>query len=50
MSRLTLMVGDLLTSRLVLIDRGVSKGSHFVECQLLGEAGGSSAPFKILGV
>ncbi|KAL7421525.1 hypothetical protein Q5752_003294 [Cryptotrichosporon argae] len=35
---------------LVLIDRGVSRGSHFVECQLEGEAGDSSPPFKILGV
>ncbi|KAK4688261.1 hypothetical protein P7C73_g1846, partial [Tremellales sp. Uapishka_1] len=35
---------------LVMIDRGVSKGSHFVECQLQGEAGGSSPPFKILGM
>lgn len=40
----------VLIPSLVMIDRGVSKGSHFVECQLQGEAGGSSAPFKILGM
>ncbi|KAJ9103195.1 hypothetical protein QFC21_002618 [Naganishia friedmannii] len=35
---------------LTIIDRHVSKGSHFVECQLLGEEGKASAPFKILGI
>lgn len=33
-----------------MIDKGVSKGSHFVECQLLGEEGKPSPPFKILCV
>lgn len=53
----------LTHSSLVLIDRGVSKGSHFVsnlletyvefvqvECQLQGEAGTTSNPFKMLGM
>lgn len=35
---------------LVMIDRGVSRGSHFVECQLQGDAGSTSPPFKILGI
>ncbi|KAJ9122975.1 hypothetical protein QFC24_004013 [Naganishia onofrii] len=38
------------TPTLTIIDRHVSKGSHFVECQLLGEEGKASAPFKILGI
>ncbi|KAG9046394.1 cap64-like protein [Tulasnella sp. UAMH 9824] len=45
-------VGDVgsPTPKLVLIDRGVDAGSHFVECQLMGEEGEGSAPFKILGI
>jgi hypothetical protein len=35
---------------LVMIDQGVSRGSHFAECVLEGELGGASAPFKILGM
>jgi hypothetical protein len=35
---------------LTMIDKGVAKGSHFVECQLLGEEGKPSPPFKILYV
>lgn len=34
----------------MMIDRGVAKGSHFVECQLMGEEGKPSPPFKILCV
>lgn len=37
-------------NRLQIIDRGVDAGSHFVECQLMGEEGEGSAPFKILGI
>ena len=33
-----------------MIDRGVDVGSHFVECQLMGEEGEGSAAFKILGI
>ncbi|KAL7415570.1 hypothetical protein BDY24DRAFT_381553 [Mrakia frigida] len=35
---------------LVMIDKGVGKGSHFIECQLMGEEGKPSPPFKILGI
>ncbi|WWC65441.1 uncharacterized protein I303_108059 [Kwoniella dejecticola CBS 10117] len=45
----TAEVDDVIAT-LVMIDRGVSRGSHFVECQLQGEAGGTSPPFKILGM
>jgi len=45
----TAEVEDVIAT-LQMIDRGVARGSHFVECQLQGEAGMSSPPFKILGV
>ncbi|WVR08443.1 hypothetical protein IAU60_005498 [Kwoniella sp. DSM 27419] len=45
----TAEVEDVIAT-LVMIDRGVSRGSHFVECQLQGEAGTTSPPFKILGM
>ncbi|WWD20544.1 hypothetical protein CI109_105020 [Kwoniella shandongensis] len=45
----TAEVEDVIAT-LVMIDRGVSRGSHFVECMLQGEAGGTSPPFKILGM
>ncbi|WVQ70607.1 hypothetical protein IAR50_000126 [Cryptococcus sp. DSM 104548] len=45
----TAEVEDVIAT-LVMIDRNVEKGSHFVECQLQGEVGGSSNPFKILGM
>ncbi|KZT36267.1 hypothetical protein SISSUDRAFT_1050118 [Sistotremastrum suecicum HHB10207 ss-3] len=35
---------------LKIIDRKVAAGSHFVECELLGEEGHSVPAFKILGV
>ncbi|TXT03892.1 hypothetical protein VHUM_04315 [Vanrija humicola] len=35
---------------LTMIDRFVSRGSHFVECVLDGELGGPATPFKILGM
>ncbi|KAL4269320.1 Cap64p [Pleurotus pulmonarius] len=35
---------------LEMIDHYVSRGSHFVECQLLGEEGEGVPPFKIVGV
>ncbi|KDQ06755.1 hypothetical protein BOTBODRAFT_39359 [Botryobasidium botryosum FD-172 SS1] len=41
---------DVATPDLVIIDRGVSAGSHYVECQLLGEEGRAVPPFKILGI
>ncbi|KAJ3532576.1 hypothetical protein NMY22_g7685 [Coprinellus aureogranulatus] len=34
----------------VLIDQFVSRGSHFVECQLLGEEGQSVPAFKLIGI
>lgn len=37
-------------SSLRMIDRLVSRGSHFVECQLLGEEGQGVPRFKIIGV
>ncbi|KAG8899281.1 cap64-like protein [Tulasnella sp. 403] len=45
-------VGDVgsPTPRLQVIDRGVDAGSHFIECQLMGEEGEGSQPFKILGI
>lgn len=42
--------GDEATPELVIIDRAVGAGSHFVECALGGEEGTSSAPFRILGI
>lgn len=45
----TAEVEDVIAT-LVMIDRGVERGSHFVECELQGEPGGSSPPFKILGI
>jgi hypothetical protein len=36
--------------RLELIDQNVARGSHFVECMLLGSEGTSVSPFKIIGV
>ncbi|TFK68149.1 CAP64-like protein [Pluteus cervinus] len=35
---------------LEVIDHYVSRGSHFVECQLMGEEGQGVPPFKIVGV
>ncbi|KII91558.1 hypothetical protein PLICRDRAFT_38335 [Plicaturopsis crispa FD-325 SS-3] len=35
---------------LEIIDRGVARGSHYVECMLIGEEGVSVPPFKILGI
>ena len=36
--------------RLEIIDRLVARGSHFVECQLMGEEGQGVSPFKIIGI
>lgn len=36
--------------RLELIDENVARGTHFVECMLLGSEGSSVPPFKIIGV
>ena len=36
--------------RLKMIDHYVGRGSHFVECQLLGEEGQSVPMFKIIGI
>ena len=33
-----------------MIDHGVSRGSHFVECQLMGEEGRAVPAFKLLGI
>lgn len=38
------------TPTLTIINEGVSEGSHFVECLLLGPEGVSTQPFKMLGV
>jgi len=38
------------TPALEVIDHMVTRGSHFVECMLLGEAGKGSPPFKIIGI
>ena len=35
---------------LAIIDQFVSRGSHFVECQLLGEEGQSVPAFKLVGI
>jgi hypothetical protein len=39
-----------LDNRLQMIDRFVAKGSHYVECLLLGTEGVSVPPFKLIGV
>lgn len=36
--------------RLEVIDHFVSRGSHFVECSLLGEEGQGVPAFKIIGI
>jgi hypothetical protein len=36
--------------RLYYIDHYVSRGSHFVECQLMGEEGQGVSIFKIIGI
>lgn len=37
--------------RLQVIDSGVSWGSHYVECELVGEEGDRNLPsFRILGI
>lgn len=37
--------------RLQIIDKGVSWGSHYVECELVGEEGDRNLPsFRILGI
>jgi hypothetical protein len=36
--------------RLQMIDYNVARGSHYVECILLGSEGASVPPFKIIGV
>lgn len=36
--------------RLEMIDHFVGRGSHFVECQLLGEEGQTVPAFKIIGI
>ncbi|CAK5269766.1 unnamed protein product [Mycena citricolor] len=38
------------TAALFYIDHFVSRGSHFVECQLMGEEGQSVPAFKIVGI
>ena len=41
----------LLHIRLQIIDRHVPRGSHYVECQLLGEEDDRNVPpFKIIGI
>lgn len=37
-------------NRLQLIDRNVARGSHYIECILLGSEGSSVPPFKIIGI
>lgn len=48
--RLTSVLFFFFRGRLTIIDRGVSEGSHYVECQLLGEEGRAVPQFKILGI
>jgi hypothetical protein len=36
--------------RLEVIDRGVASGSHYVECQLMGDPGTGVSMFKIIGI
>ncbi|KAL7423831.1 hypothetical protein Q5752_001415 [Cryptotrichosporon argae] len=38
------------TPTLTIIDEDVSAGPHYVECQLIGTEGVTTAPFKMLGV
>ena len=38
------------TSALEIIDHGVTRGSHFVECLLMGEEGKTVPMFKIMGI
>jgi hypothetical protein len=38
------------SSSLAVIDQFVTRGSHFVDCVLLGDEGQSVPPFKIIGV
>ncbi|KAF8335284.1 hypothetical protein F5887DRAFT_989331 [Amanita rubescens] len=38
------------TSALEIIDHGVTRGSHYVECLLMGEEGKSVPMFKIMGI
>ncbi|KIY69272.1 Cap64 protein [Cylindrobasidium torrendii FP15055 ss-10] len=38
------------TPRMEIIDHFVTRGSHFVECQLLGEEGQTVPAFKIIGI
>lgn len=42
-------IGDAIPT-LNMIDHYVGRGSHFVECQLLGEEGQSVPMFKIIGI
>jgi hypothetical protein len=39
-----------LDNRLQMIDGNVAKGSHYVECVLLGTEGVRVPPFKLIGV
>ena len=46
-----LMGAAFLYIRLQIIDRHVPRGSHYVECQLLGEEDDRNVPaFKIIGI
>ena len=36
--------------RLEVIDHFVARGSHYVECQLLGEEGLGVPMFKVIGI
>ncbi len=38
------------TSALEIIDHGVTRGSHYVECLLMGEEGQTVPMFKIMGI
>ncbi|QRV99024.1 glycosyltransferase family 90 protein [Ceratobasidium sp. AG-Ba] len=42
--------GGEAVPELMIIDRNVAAGSHFVECALGGEEGSTSATFRILGI
>jgi hypothetical protein len=33
-----------------MIDRSVSKGSHYVECELMGEEGQGVPSFRLVGI
>lgn len=41
---------DSVQKRLLMIDHNVARGSHYVECILLGSEGSRVSPFKIIGV